>query len=95
MATSKGFPVRILYIAQQGKCFYCGKFLSKFADCTVEDHRGWTKDHVYPKSKPLPHHMNGQNNKVLACMPCNSKKGSRRPRKPEIARLKFINSLCI
>lgn len=54
-------------IKQDRKCFYCGKVLSR---------REATEDHYIPKSKGGSLQWD---NKVIACKPCNTKKGAELP----------------
>lgn len=70
-----GVPTRLIFLAQKGKCFYCGKYLSPWA-WAADNPRGWTKDHFVPKSKGG---AKGNNNVVIACHPCNRKKGANLP----------------
>jgi 5-methylcytosine-specific restriction endonuclease McrA len=62
------FTRRNLYRRDGGCCAYCGQRVS-YASFTI--------DHVHPRS------LGGETtweNTVSACMPCNSRKGNRRPR---------------
>lgn len=60
-----------LLVAQERKCFYCGKTLRKH-----------TKDHFFPKS--WGHTLVG--NVVFSCSACNSKKCNHPPTVEEIVR---------
>ena len=67
---------RDIFLAQGGKCFYCGKFMKAFPG---PSHGGYTVDHFYPKSKIKNSDISVRENKVLSCQPCNTKKGSKLP----------------
>lgn len=60
---------RYLWVRDRGCCFYCGRALPW-------DDNERTMDHVIPKSKGGPHRTW---NLVLACSPCNRKKGDTDP----------------
>lgn len=66
-----------LFLAQKGKCFFCDKELDSI--CHPKSKRGYTVDHLYPKSK------GGSllRNKVFSCIDCNKNKGNRTPTKEE------------
>jgi 5-methylcytosine-specific restriction endonuclease McrA len=67
---------RNLYRRDGGCCAYCGERVS---------YSSFTIDHVHPRS------LGGQTsweNTVSACMPCNSRKGNRRPRSGELEPLR-------
>lgn len=69
---------RDLFLAQGGKCFYCGRFMSAFPyEQNGRNPRGFTIDHFYPKSKPLP--IQKEENRVLACIRCNNEKADTEP----------------
>lgn len=73
-----------LYAAQRGCCFYCRRRLEREAYRPKGRARGgWTRDHV------LPQCLGGVNfrNVVLACEPCNTRKGRRMPTEDERVRL--------
>lgn len=66
------FTRRNLYRRDGGRCAYCGQPVTL---------AGFTIDHVEPRS------LGGETsweNTVSACMPCNSRKGNRRPRAGEL-----------
>lgn len=70
---------RVMYIAQDGNCFYCQRPLQPKVhkhNCT----NGWTRDHFKPKS--------GGNtlleNTVLSCHKCNTLKGHQEPDQDEL-----------
>ncbi len=66
------FTRRNLYGRDGGRCAYCGQSVS-FSSFTI--------DHVYPRSLGG---VTSWDNTVSACMPCNSRKGNRRPRAGEL-----------
>lgn len=65
-----------LFLAQRGKCFYCGELMSIRRG---EPFVGWTADHFFPKCNN--NSLNG--NIVLAHENCNQKKASRLPTNTE------------
>ena len=72
-----------IFLAQRGKCFYCGRPMSWMPGSYSTS---YTKDHFEAKSKG--HSLNG--NMVLAHEPCNSKKSNRDPIKRERQRFKYL-----
>ena len=73
--------LRRLYRAQNGICFHCP--LPMMESCWSEmNHRGWTRDHVFPKaaSRGVSHNF------VLAHRLCNVQKADRVPTESEIIR---------
>ena len=79
------FPCRLrrFYIAQNGKCAYCGNRMA-----LVYSNNNFkrfplaaSRDHVRPKSKG---HKLEMGNKVLACSRCQHAKGARDPRPCEL-----------
>lgn len=80
--------IRKLYQAQNGECFHCGGKLSVWPEDTNKQPRnGWTRDHLWPKSK-----IKAQLTKsiVLSCGPCNRSKGNSLPTKLDIRKLVSI-----
>lgn len=73
---------RDLFLAQGGKCFYCGRFMSAFPWQARVNVGGYTHDHFYPKSKPIP--IPKIENKVLACHKCNTTKANTPPTQKQI-----------
>lgn len=74
---------RDLFLAQGGKCFYCGKYMTAFPNQqTGVNPRGYTRDHFYPKSgeQVIPH----SENIVLSCAPCNRGKANTLPTRVQI-----------
>jgi 5-methylcytosine-specific restriction endonuclease McrA len=69
---------RDLFLAQGGKCFYCGRFMKAFA-WNKYNPQGWTRDHFWPKSKPDGIVVAQEENAVLACSKCNSTKSNVMP----------------
>jgi 5-methylcytosine-specific restriction endonuclease McrA len=70
------FTRRNLYRRDGGRCAYCGERVT---------YSSFTIDHVHPRS------LGGATsweNTVSACMPCNSRKGNRRPRSGELEPLR-------
>lgn len=68
-AVGGGSQVRILWEEQLGLCWYCKKPVPS---------RKATKDHVIPRAK------GGSSlweNTVMACWPCNQKKGCKNPKR--------------
>jgi 5-methylcytosine-specific restriction endonuclease McrA len=65
-----------LYERDNGRCQYCSEKLAR-AKSTV--------DHVHPKSKGG---TNTWNNTVIACKPCNERKGDRTPEQANMPLLK-------
>jgi len=61
------FSREVLYFRDEGKCAYCGKFLSR---------NSFTLDHILPKSRGGK--INYLNS-VISCSQCNLKKGNRTP----------------
>lgn len=93
---------RMLFVAQQGKCFYCGRFLSVWR-VDSGNPMGWTHDHFFPKSSYKDNKqlmaMGGHINKnaVLSCQPCNSHKKAKMPteqQKKKHQRLYTLLSKC-
>jgi 5-methylcytosine-specific restriction endonuclease McrA len=58
---------RAIYERDEGRCSYCGRMLMR-NEATI--------DHVVPKSRGG---ADGWTNLVLACEPCNTRKGDRTP----------------
>ena len=83
---------RDLYLVQCGKCFYCGKFMSAFP-WHPTNIRGYTVDHLYPRSKPDENPLPKGNNSVLACVSCNQKKGNRLPTSKEVQKHAWLKAL--
>ena len=74
--------LRILWEEQHGLCWYCKQYVPS---------RDSSLDHVVPQSKGG---SDDWGNLVMACRPCNGKKGSRRtPLKKTPARLAALVSL--
>lgn len=87
-----GFSRRDFYLAQGGKCFYCGKFVSAFPYQQGNNVRGYTIDHFYPKSKTIP--VPTGENKVLSCYKCNLDKAAQLPNTTQIRKYtRLINLL--
>lgn len=70
-----------LYKAQNGICFHCPHAMIEACWSEV-NHRGWTRDHVFPKAGS----RGVQNNFVLAHRLCNVQKADRVPSESEIIR---------
>lgn len=81
---------RILYLAQEGLCFYCNKPMSPKTDNVKQG--GWSKDHFISKQylKRKNRHWKLKFNIVLAHPGCNVRKGSRFPTKSEVAKFRKI-----
>jgi 5-methylcytosine-specific restriction endonuclease McrA len=78
MAHKPGPLAKLLLVAQQEACFYCGGKIS------FDRSRGWlkaTRDHFYPISGGG---STGISNVVLACDGCNNRKRARLPRLTEV-----------
>ena len=78
-----------LFLAQRGRCFYCPSPLLKRPEASGEivasrrlTTRPYTVDHVVPQYR----NGGGLRNRVLACGPCNHKKGNRMPTGDELDR---------
>ena len=56
-----------VFLRDQGRCQYCGAKMQRFES---------TYDHIVPRSKSG---LTNWENIVIACMPCNQKKGGRTP----------------
>lgn len=69
-----------LYKAQDGTCYLCDKPFP---------YSKMTKEHVESRSKGG---KNSQKNIVLACSPCNAKKGDRDPTPDELRKMRAIHS---
>ena len=69
---------RILYIAQEGRCFYCNSELSP-RSWGKRNKSGWTRDHFRPKRYGAA--LLG--NVVLCCFGCNLEKSDRMPTQEE------------
>lgn len=78
-----------LYIAQQGKCFYCNQIMAPISVRT-ERKAGWTADHFIPKAYLRPRKLVLKFNKVLAHAICNERKGDRFPTQLEILKFKKL-----
>lgn len=85
------FDLRLTYLAQEGRCFYCGTplppsahrpkgVISEDGKRTKHDRKGWTKDHFRPAADG---HHGTADNVVLACQPCNVSKDRRYPSNEE------------
>ncbi len=84
--------VQALVIAQGGKCAYCPREFTD-DDIDVDGPATWpTFDHVVPKSRGG---SNSIKNGLAACIPCNGKKGSRKPTKAELALLAKITPIAL
>lgn len=70
-----------IWTLQGRKCFYC---TARIVDrpWTSDRPNGYTRDHVWPKSR----YPAQPDNIVLSCHGCNMAKGDREPRPEEIAR---------
>lgn len=70
----------VIYLLQGGRCFYCN---APFANqpAARHTHNGYTRDHVMPRCAGATR----TNNVVLACAPCNAKKGNKMPTAEQIA----------
>ena len=91
-ASSTSLMVQALVIAQGGKCAYCPMHFTD-DDIDVEGPATWpTFDHVVPKSRGG---SNSIKNGLAACIPCNGKKGSRKPTKAELAILARITPIAL
>lgn len=97
------FPrkLRRLYIAQNGKCPYCGHQIpmlpspSKWQRAEPGD-RHPTKDHVNPRRPPDgPGDTLRIGNRVVACLWCNKEKGCRPPRPCEVLFAEITGELVI
>lgn len=80
--TSKrsGNIVHALYVAQRGRCFYCGarKMLGEL-----------TRDHVFPRTHGGSNGMT--ENGILSCAPCNAEKADRLPTDNEVKAARVFN----
>ena len=65
------------YKKQKGRCFYCER---QFTPAKL------TKDHFFPVASVGNGRNGARENIVLACNPCNQKKGARLPRYAEIVK---------
>lgn len=65
---------RILYLAQEGRCFYCKRPLP-LTSYNKRKQEGWTRDHFLPKSsgKKLTRNV------VFSCYECNFGKANAMP----------------
>lgn len=80
---------RLLYLAQEGRCFYCDTDIvprQQGAGQRKPKARDWTRDHLLPKRDGF----DANDNTVLACSSCNSRKGHRAPTAAEIERYKAL-----
>lgn len=67
--------IRSLLEVQNRQCFYCRGELNDYAYRYGRNDSGWTRDHVMPRARG-----GGEfKNVVLACGPCNQRKGCRVP----------------
>ena len=78
----KNTPAPTLYAYQNGRCFYCNRYM-RFT--THHPHHpakgeGFTMDHLFPRS--MGYALAGNN--VLACRHCNNKKANRMPTNAEV-----------
>lgn len=91
-ASSTSLMVQALVIAQGGKCAYCPRVFTD-NDIEVDGPATWpTFDHVVPKSR---RGSNSIKNGLAACIPCNGKKGNRKPTKAELALLAKITPIAL
>lgn len=83
---------RVLYLAQNGLCFYCGKPMSPIKAQPRKGGRisGWTKDHLVPKSYVKSRKISLKFNTVLSHERCNQQKGARFPTKREVQKFKVV-----
>ena len=82
MASSKRNHRTRLWIAQQGRCFYCGHKIRSKVVATI--------DHVIPKTLGGP---NSIWNLVLACRWCNTNKGGQMPSDDDMDRRAAMEEL--
>ena len=91
-ASSTSLMVQALVIAQGGRCAYCPREFTD-DDIDVDGPATWpTFDHVVPKSRGG---SNNIKNGLAACIPCNGKKGNRKPTKAELAILARITPIAL
>ena len=84
-----GASISLLYAHQNCRCFYCNRYM-EYQFYTDKVKRGFTQDHLFPKSKGY----NKFGNTVLACRRCNEKKGDRIPTVTEIAKAWELYNNC-
>lgn len=74
--------VTALFEIQQGRCFHCGEPMLRGRDQQRDKRRGWSREHVIPKSQAPGLH----GNIVLAHYSCNTERADRLPTVEEVAR---------
>jgi hypothetical protein len=74
--------VAALFEIQDGCCFHCGEPMLRGADQQHNKQRGWSREHVVPKSQAPGLH----GNTVLAHVGCNAARADRLPTVDEVAR---------
>lgn len=78
-----------LWMAQEGKCFYCGNDMEPTNGCAKTGNlpNAATRDHLFPRSR-YPH----KHNVTVWChQKCNSKKGDREPTLAEFCRYQWLS----
>ena len=78
--------IHSLLEVQNRQCFYCRCELNDYAYRHGRNDKGWTRDHVIPQA----HGGKDFKNVVLACGPCNQRKGCRWPDPYVLGRAKFV-----
>lgn len=74
--------LKYIWIAQAGRCFYCGHALKARGGNSPYNA---TREHVFPRSQyTKPHNI------VWACRQCNETKGNREPTISEVCRMRSI-----
>jgi 5-methylcytosine-specific restriction endonuclease McrA len=78
-----------LYLVQRGLCFYCMEpMLMSSRIPGKTGHKGWTREHIVPRSKGG---KDGYANLVLAHLNCNARRGNADPTPEILARAKEIH----
>jgi 5-methylcytosine-specific restriction endonuclease McrA len=84
----KNTPATALYAFQNGKCFYCNKYMRYTSHHPKHPGKlfGYTLDHLFPRC--------GGNmlagNTVLACRKCNELKADRQPTVQEVVKAAML-----
>lgn len=77
-----GVSTTALFVAQGGRCFYCGEEFSCGPYRPNKRPKGYTVDHFFPLSRGYKI----TDGKVLSCHPCNQAKDDRLPTAEEVRR---------
>lgn len=78
----------VLYLAQQGRCFYCDKIMAPMK--SNKDVQGWNRDHFVPLKITKKWSIELKFNFVLAHPKCNRKKADRFPTQLEVLKFKKL-----